>query len=330
MIDKVKDQISVITQNANKRKIEEAKLEQEKLAIEQKKSQIGDLEKKLEVKRKKLSEKKDELEKHKKFNEFLESVVNDKGGTAGDGNKEFEDIEALQNRFKNLKSENEKLMRRVSFILAKCLQKKEINSKMEEARLELNLQISEKNSALEQDFENEINKKNKNSKEIGQIINSINNIYSICKTQQHNRGRQKVFRIEDVNEKTPNLVETLIERLEQSGEVVEDWVEVFNIIGNTYDVRIIYNEKIQRDKAYSEGLFNVVPAVGVKAVGGVVVAGGGTLTNKMSQLKDVTGGGTQTKVKQGIANLIDPNKANKSGSNKGGQPGSSANEEFKD
>lgn len=33
--------------------------------------------------------------------------------------------------------------------------------------LNLWLQISEKNSALEQDFENEINKNNKNSKEIG-------------------------------------------------------------------------------------------------------------------------------------------------------------------
>lgn len=40
-------------------------------------------------------------------------------------------------------------------------------------------------------------------------------------------------------------------------------------------------------------------------------------------------GGTTNKLKQGIANLIDPNKAAKSGSNKG-LPGSSANEEFKD
>ena len=40
--------------------------------------------------------------------------------------------------------------------------------------------ISGKNSILEQDFENEINKKNLNAKEIGQIINSINNIYYLC------------------------------------------------------------------------------------------------------------------------------------------------------
>ena len=59
-----------------------------------------------------MKEKKEELLKHKKFNEFLESVVNDKNGD----NKEFEDIEALQNRFRNLKNENKKLMNRVSIV----------------------------------------------------------------------------------------------------------------------------------------------------------------------------------------------------------------------
>ena len=71
-----------------------------------------ELEKKLEAKRKKLGEKRDELEKHKKFNEFLESVVYDKN----DDNREFEDIEKLQDRFKNLRRENEALMRRVRIV----------------------------------------------------------------------------------------------------------------------------------------------------------------------------------------------------------------------
>lgn len=76
---------------------------------------------------------------------------------------------------------------------------------------EVIVQISEKNSALEQDFENEINKKNKNSKEIGQIINSINNIYNICKDQQKKRNKIKAAnKNEDVNEKTENLVGALI------------------------------------------------------------------------------------------------------------------------
>ena len=51
-----------------------------------------------------------ELERHKKFNKFLEDVVNiDKQGD----NKEFEGINDLQDRFKNLKNENRKLMQRV-------------------------------------------------------------------------------------------------------------------------------------------------------------------------------------------------------------------------
>ena len=41
--------------------------------------------------------------------------------------------------------------------------------------------LSAKNNILEQEFGNEIMKKNNNSKEIGQIINSINNIFNICK-----------------------------------------------------------------------------------------------------------------------------------------------------
>jgi len=42
--------------------------------------------------------------------------------------------------------------------------------------------------------------------------------------------------MEDVNENTPNLVQVLTERLEMSSEVIEDLVEVFKIIDNTYDV----------------------------------------------------------------------------------------------
>lgn len=56
----------------------------------------------------------------------------------------------------------------------------EQSRKMQSIQGELEI-ISGKNSILEQDFENEIYKKNNNSKEIGQIINSINNIFNICK-----------------------------------------------------------------------------------------------------------------------------------------------------
>ena len=40
--------------------------------------------------------------------------------------------------------------------------------------------IGEQNQTLEQDFENEINKKNQNSMEAGQVIDAIQTIYRLC------------------------------------------------------------------------------------------------------------------------------------------------------
>ena len=103
--------MSVITQNASKRKNEELKCTAEEKSIADKVLQISKLTDDLEIIKKQLNEKVLERDNHSKFNEFLESVVNDKSN--GD-NKEFVDIEQLQNRFANLKSENTKLMNRVS------------------------------------------------------------------------------------------------------------------------------------------------------------------------------------------------------------------------
>ena len=63
------------------------------------------------------------------------------GGAPGQGGgegKEFEDIEALQNRFKNLKTENDKLMTR----------KQEINKEMETARQQEVTKLSELQNTL--------------------------------------------------------------------------------------------------------------------------------------------------------------------------------------
>ena len=56
-----------------------------------------------------MAERKADLDRHAKFNKFLEEVVYDKN----DDNREFEDIDKLQDRFKNLRRENETLMKRV-------------------------------------------------------------------------------------------------------------------------------------------------------------------------------------------------------------------------
>ncbi len=83
---------------------------------------------------------------------------------------------------------------------------------------------------MEQDFENEINRKNKNNKEIGQIISSINNIFFICKTQQQKRKPIGNLVIKDVSVTTPNLVQELINKLEQSSEIIEDLKAVLDAV----------------------------------------------------------------------------------------------------
>ena len=77
-------------------------------------------------------------------------------------------------------------------------------------------EISAANSVLEQDFENEISKKNQTSKEIGQIINSINNIFNICQQQQAKREK-KISKDEmKVNEQSSNLMPQLIGKLDRA------------------------------------------------------------------------------------------------------------------
>lgn len=111
-------------------------------------------------------------------------------------------------------------------------------------------QISAKNSVLEQDFENEINKKNQNSKEVGQIVNSINNILDICKAQQAKRGRKLDRQGDDKSkdEEARNRVEHLITKLERASRTVEELVRVYREYGTDYTREKAYTEEIDAMK----------------------------------------------------------------------------------
>lgn len=105
-------------------------------------------------------------------------------------------------------------------------------------------EISAANSALEHDFENEISKKNQTSKEIGQIVNSINNIFNICQQQQARRGK-KISKDEvKVNEESKNLVPQLISKLDRAHQTVDELVKVYAEYGGEYN----------RDRAYIEDI----------------------------------------------------------------------------
>mmetsp|Transcript_94085 Transcript_94085/g.129560 ORF Transcript_94085/g.129560 Transcript_94085/m.129560 type:complete len:192 (+) Transcript_94085:484-1059(+) len=108
------------------------------------------------------------------------------------------------------------------------------NKQKEMQKLQTTLEyVSERNAEMEQDFENEINKKNDSSKEIGQIFSTINNIFSIIQKVAKDRGRHlssNNFEITDINKKDPEKIEELIKALDQAHEYLEDLEKVSKML----------------------------------------------------------------------------------------------------
>ena len=119
--------------------------------------------------------------------------------------------------------------------------------------------ISNQNSKLEQEFENEINKKNEASKQHGQIIKAINNIYDMCIKQMHKKARYKNLDYKDSGEADGNLIEELtaqnqksktgpdpitnfIKKLEIIGETIEDLKEVSKLVPDFSKERLYAEE----------------------------------------------------------------------------------------
>ena len=102
------------------------------------------------------------------------------------------------------------------------------------------------NSGLEQEFENELGKKNKNSTEVGQIISSINNIYRIV--EELAKKRNKYSQLKDFfdsyisyedenavqvaaktgnNQKKMTNIQQMIKKLDLGYEYISDLVVVY-------------------------------------------------------------------------------------------------------
>ena len=105
-------------------------------------------------------------------------------------------------------------------------------------------EISAKNSRLEQDFEKEINNKNQNSKEIGQIINSISNIAQICQNYKHGGKAHQPDKGLGISEGTKDLVQKLVQAMSTAQQTVQELVQVHETYGRDYD----------RNKAYAEDI----------------------------------------------------------------------------
>lgn len=96
--------------------------------------------------------------------------------------------------------------------------------------------LSEINSKLEQDFENQVDKTNKSIKEASQIINSIDSIYDICvKLAKENKTKhlpvvEEIFldKFEKGDKKEQEkFIKNILTKLESASTHVSDLVEIF-------------------------------------------------------------------------------------------------------
>lgn len=95
--------------------------------------------------------------------------------------------------------------------------------------------ISSKNSKLEQDFEHQVDRQNKQIKEAGQIINSIENIYRICEKLARDQNKklpvsEEIIDMDRVEKGDRKMQEKYIKQIQQqletSNQYVSDLVKI--------------------------------------------------------------------------------------------------------
>jgi len=106
------------------------------------------------------------------------------------------------------------------------------------------------NSLAEQDFENDLNKRNVNKKAAGQIVNSINNIYDLCKRVAVLKGKSSNVS----NDLEVSLQENKIDQaaknmktiLDLGAETVTDLVKTFQIVNIDFNsIDLSQKEKVE-------------------------------------------------------------------------------------
>ena len=197
-----------------------------------------------------------ELANLRKYTDFLEKVVSNNKDADEDNT---EGIEGLRSRFINLKNENKKLNDRKNMINQRMEQVKEDERKalaemtkelydkqqaMQDLHKKIELTQAE-NQALEQDFENEIDRKNTNNKQVGQIISSINNIAATClmvTKLQKGKEVKPVTVQQDNNEEGKVLVKALQSKLEEAVSKIGELSAVLGNLAGEYTVERYYEE----------------------------------------------------------------------------------------
>ena len=114
--------------------------------------------------------------------------------------------------------------------------------------------IQVQNQALEQDFENEIERKNNNNKQVGQIISSIGNIHETCKKliemQSKNKVKEKVENEKNKKKnellEKPNLIGELQNKLSLSVSKISELTKVLEELNSEYTVERYYEDSAKQ------------------------------------------------------------------------------------
>ena len=100
---------------------------------------------------------------------------------------------------------------------------------------------------MEADFDLEIAAKNKSSKQLGQIINSINNIYNIHRKQQELRGKRQDKQTVPITEDSKDIVKKLNAKLHLCHQTIDELHKVHSQFGQGYNMDIGYAEEIEAE-----------------------------------------------------------------------------------
>ena len=100
---------------------------------------------------------------------------------------------------------------------------------------------------MEQDFENQIDRKNSNNKQVGQIISSIKNIYQTCLILQQLQNKNKTLAQLDKDDTDERqMVKNLQSMLDEAKSRMVELTQVLTHLKDEYDPEAYYEKAAEK------------------------------------------------------------------------------------